>query len=146
MVGFCTHPSTRDLTLEQPVCIFMNACVNVCRYEMLVVAGMQPDRVTFNTLLKACMRGNLADKALLTFDKMRQLKIPVGFLCFLEHRKDHTARCHSRDCSPKLPLGLSQLGGIQGRVGEGGGGTGVGVRGERARVRLSSLPPRQHPC
>lgn len=50
----------------------------VCRFEMLVTAGLQADRVTFNTLLKACMRGNLPDKALHTFDQMRQLKIPVG--------------------------------------------------------------------
>ncbi|KAL3142638.1 hypothetical protein ABBQ38_002947 [Trebouxia sp. C0009 RCD-2024] len=43
---------------------------------MLVAVGLQPDRVTFNTLLKACMRGQLADKALHTFDHMRHLKVP----------------------------------------------------------------------
>lgn len=47
---------------------------------MLVAAGLQADRVTFNTLLKACMRGNLPDKALHTFHQMHQLKIPVGSL------------------------------------------------------------------
>lgn len=45
---------------------------------MLLAAGLQPDRVTFNTLLKACMRGNLADKALHTFTRMRHLHVPVG--------------------------------------------------------------------
>lgn len=50
---------------------------------MLVAVGLQPDRVTFNTLLKACMRGQLADKALHTFDHMRHLKVPVGLLCLL---------------------------------------------------------------
>ena len=46
---------------------------------MLVAAGLEADRVTFNTLLKACMRGNLPDKALHTFHHMHQLKVPVGF-------------------------------------------------------------------
>lgn len=45
---------------------------------MLMAAGLQADRVTFNTLLKACMRGNLPDKALHTFRQMQQLKVPVG--------------------------------------------------------------------
>lgn len=51
---------------------------SVCRFDMLVAAGLQADRVTFNTLLKACMRGNLPDKALHTFQHMQQLKLPVG--------------------------------------------------------------------
>ena len=49
---------------------------------MLVAAGLEGDRVTFNTLLKACMRGNLPDKALHTFHHMHQLKVPVGFSSF----------------------------------------------------------------
>ena len=47
---------------------------------MLVAAGLEADRVTFNTLLKVCMRGNLPDKALHTFHQMQQLKIPVSSL------------------------------------------------------------------
>ena len=47
---------------------------------MLVAAGLEADRVTINTLLKVCMRGNLPDKALHTFNQMQQLKIPVSSL------------------------------------------------------------------
>ena len=39
---------------------------------------MQADRVTYNTLLKACMRSNLADKALQTYEQMLHLKLPVS--------------------------------------------------------------------
>ena len=59
--------------VEEAVC-------KVCRFEVLMAAGMEADRVTFNTLLKACMRGNLADTALHTFHHMQQLNIPVGSL------------------------------------------------------------------
>ena len=50
---------------------------------MLVAAGLEADRVTFNTLLKVCMRGNLPDQALHTFHQMQQLKIPVSSLDLL---------------------------------------------------------------
>lgn len=33
------------------------------RYEEMTAAGLQPTRVTFNTLLKACMRGKDAARA-----------------------------------------------------------------------------------
>ena len=49
-------------------------------------AGLQPDRVTFNTLLKACMRSNLVDKALQLFDQMRSLRIPVSAPSLVTHQ------------------------------------------------------------
>ena len=47
---------------------------------MLLKAGLQPDRVTYNILLKCCMRNRLADKALHTYEEMTKLGIPVYFL------------------------------------------------------------------
>ena len=39
-------------------------CLHMClRYEEMTAAGLQPTRVTFNTLLKACMRGKDAARA-----------------------------------------------------------------------------------
>ena len=49
-----------------------------CRLKMLQEAGLKPDRVTYNTLLKSCMRNRLADQALQTHREMMQLGIPVS--------------------------------------------------------------------
>lgn len=41
------------------------------RYEELLAAGLQPDLVTVNTLLKSCMRCNDADRAALLWSDMQ---------------------------------------------------------------------------
>jgi len=56
-----------------------------CRFAKLQEAGLRPDRVTYNTLLKCCMRNRLADQAMHTYREMVQLAIPVSLLpktCF----------------------------------------------------------------
>ncbi len=58
IVGLCTH------TLG-------------CRFDLLQKAGLKPDRVTYNTLLKCCMRNCLPDKALDLHKQMSQFGIPV---------------------------------------------------------------------
>lgn len=61
----------------------ITSCANIlkfllCRYNMLTMAGMKADRVTFNTLLKCCMRSDLPDKAMQLFREMVKLQIPVS--------------------------------------------------------------------
>ena len=53
----------------------------VCRYDLLRASGLEPDRVTFNTLLKSCMKAGDAQKAQQTFTVMQELHIPVSCAC-----------------------------------------------------------------
>lgn len=51
-----------------PFCAYTQLCA--CRYDELVAAGMQPDLVTVNTLLKSCMRCSNADRAAALWEDM----------------------------------------------------------------------------
>ena len=53
----------------------------LCRFEIMTAAGLKADTVTYNTLLKCCMRNDLPDKALLLFDQMTKATIPVSSSC-----------------------------------------------------------------
>ena len=48
---------------------------------MLTAAGLEPDLVTYNTMLKCCMRNNLPDKALHLFGELTRQNIPVRPAC-----------------------------------------------------------------
>lgn len=77
-----------------------------CRLKMLQEGGLKPDRVTYNTLLKSCMRNRLADQALQTHREMRQLGIPVSLPPHLPRSCIHSSNLltvrlflHSFTCS-----------------------------------------------
>lgn len=55
--------------------------MTVCRYHLLRSSGFEPDRVTFNTLLKSCMKAGDAQKAQQTFAVMQELHVPVSCAC-----------------------------------------------------------------
>ena len=44
----------------------------------MTAAGLKADTVTYNTLLKCCMRNNLSNMALVLFDKMTEARIAVS--------------------------------------------------------------------
>lgn len=52
------------------------------RFEMLTAAGLEPDLVTYNTMLKCCMRNNLPDKALHLFGELTRQNIPADEFTF----------------------------------------------------------------
>ena len=56
----------------------LQPCTWERRFAKLQEAGLRPDRVTYNTLLKCCMRNRLADQAMQTYREMGQLAIPVS--------------------------------------------------------------------
>lgn len=57
--------------------VHADATTTYARFARLQEAGLRPDRVTYNTLLKCCMRNRLADQAMQTYREMVQLAIPA---------------------------------------------------------------------
>lgn len=73
LVNPCVHGLGNNLGL----------CIWECRFAKLKEVGLRPDRVTYNTLLKCCMRNRLADQAMQTYREMVQLAIPVSLLPYV---------------------------------------------------------------
>ncbi|KAA6424792.1 MAG: hypothetical protein FRX49_04966 [Trebouxia sp. A1-2] len=69
-----THVKTANALLNA---VHADASTTYARFAKLQEAGLRPDRVTYNTLLKCCMRNRLADQAMRTYREMVQLAIPA---------------------------------------------------------------------